>query len=126
MGIWNVIIAGLAAWAAGLVWYARFGAARQAAGGEPLSGRRRVSVALAAAIVMILVAGFLRHIFFVSQLTSNIPLGFVAGLGVGLFFVGPWLWLVNLADARPVRLALIDGGYATIATGIMGALLVAF
>ncbi|MGG7568220.1 DUF1761 family protein [Rhodovulum sp. DZ06] len=81
---------------------------------------------LAAAGVLFLVAGFLRHIFHVSGLTSNVGLGLVAGLGVGLFFILPALWLLGLAEGRPARLALIDGGFAGVATALMGALLVAF
>lgn len=60
------------------------------------------------------------------SLPSNVPLGPVAGMGVGLFFVAPWIWMTNFVDGRSSRLVLIDGGFATIATSIMGALLDAF
>ena len=103
MGFGNVIAAAVAAWAVGLVWYARFGVARRAlfAGATRAPG---VLLPLAALAVSILMAGFLRHIFFVSGLTSNLPLGLVAGLGVRLFFIAPSLWVLNLAERRPIRL----------------------
>lgn len=75
---------------------------------------------------MIVAAGFLRHIYFVSNLTSDIPLGAIAGLGIGLFFIGPWLWLRDLSEQRPLRDTLRDGGFACIAFTLLGALLVAF
>ncbi|GFZ96813.1 MAG: DUF1761 domain-containing protein [Rhodobacteraceae bacterium] len=125
MSFANVILAGVAAWASGLAWYAWFGPRRRTlAGTRP---NRTGAVLLVATLgAMILIAGFLRHIFFVSGLTSNLPLGLVAGMGVGLFFIAPFLWVQNLAEGRPLGLTAIDGGYAIVATAIMGALLVAF
>lgn len=125
MGFWNVIAAGGAAWLAGLVYYARLGDVRASLAGvqNPASG---LPLWIGGLAVLILVAGFLRHIFFVSGLTSNVPLGAVAGSGVGLFFIAPWIGLMNFADRRPFSLTLLDGAYATLASGIMGGLLVAF
>ncbi|MCA0042724.1 DUF1761 domain-containing protein [Celeribacter litoreus] len=117
MGLLNVFAAGIVAWLAGLGWYHRFGTGR--------ATRPRL-VAAVALPVMILVAGFLRHIYMVSGLTSGIPLGLIAGMGVGLFFISPWLWLRDLAQGQANRSTLIDAGYACVATAIMGALLVAF
>ncbi|WP_108258106.1 DUF1761 family protein [Mangrovicoccus ximenensis] len=61
-----------------------------------------------------------------SGLTSNLALGSVAGLEGGLFFVVPWLRMLALAERRSLQLVLLDGGYAALATALMGALLVAF
>lgn len=124
MGLWNVIAAAAVAWIAGVLWYRRFALHRTV--GAPVTQERLPLLAGVAFVVLVLVAGFLRHIFFVSGLTSNLGLGFVAGMGIGLFFIAPWLCLMNLADGRPLRIALIDGGYATLATALMGALLIAF
>lgn len=127
MGLWNVLAAAAAAWGFGVIWYRALSPRRAAAGGRGLPvDAGHLAPAIVSALVMVLVAGFLRHIFFVSGLTSNVPLGLIAGMGVGLFFIAPWQWMTNLADRRPIRLVLIDGGFATIATAIMGALLVAF
>ncbi|MBW6418535.1 DUF1761 domain-containing protein [Celeribacter sp. PS-C1] len=117
MGILNVLVAGLGAWILGLAWYRHFGSER--------GGDRRRTVAVAALPVMILAAGFLRHIYFVSGLTTGIPLGTIAGLGIGLFFIAPWLWLRDLAERRDRQITLIDAGYACVATALMGGLLVA-
>lgn len=127
MGFWNVLAAGAAAWLFGVIWFRALSGPRAVAGGRgrPVDSSRP-GPAIVSAFVMVLVAGFLRHIFYVSGLTANLPLGLIAGLGIGLFFIAPWLWMTNLADERPFRLVLIDGGFATLATAIMGALLVAF
>lgn len=128
MGLWNVIAAAAAAWIVGVIWYRAMGPRRAALaeGDHQPVTIEGIAPLIVSALVTVLVAGFLRHIFYVSGLTSNVPLGFVAGMGVGLFFIAPWIWMTNLADRRPYQLVLIDGGFATIATAIMGALLVAF
>lgn len=128
MGLWNVLTAAGASWVFGVIWYRVMSSHRSSAsygGGRPV-GIDRVTILIASALVLVIVAGFLRHLFFVSGLTSSVPLGLVAGMGVGLFFIAPWIWLTNLADGRPFGLVVIDGGFATLATAIMGALLVAF
>lgn len=125
MEFWNVIAAGGAAWLPGLLFHARGGAWRAALTGTR-KPRPRLPLMIGSLAGLILVAGFLRHVFFVSGLISNVILGAVAGLGVGLFFIAPWLWILNLAEGRSFRLTMLDGGYASLATGLMSALLLAF
>ena len=72
--------------------------------------------------LQLLVAGMMRHVFALSGIDS-IFAGLVAGLGIGLFFITPWIALNNLYSQRPVTLTLIDGGYAALGCAAMGAVL---
>ena len=68
---------------------------------------------------MILVAGMMRHIFSMAGI-DGAAASLVAGLGVGAFFISPWL-AVNYAFAmRPLKLFLIDAGYAILGSGAIG------
>jgi len=67
----------------------------------------------------------MRHVFALSGIDSP-GAGIVAGIGVGLFFIAPWITLNNLYGMRPLRLSLIDGGYATLACAVMGLILTLF
>ena len=71
---------------------------------------------------MIVVAGMMRHIFATSSITT-VGAGLVSGLGVGLFFISPWIMINNAYAMRPFRLTLIDGGYATFGCAFIGAVL---
>ena len=64
----------------------------------------------------------MRHVFSLSGI-DGLGLGLMAGVGIGLFFITPWIALNNLYGMRPVALTVIDGGYATLACTIMGAVL---
>ena len=67
----------------------------------------------------------MRHVFSLSSIA--VPgAGAIAGLGVGLFFVSPWIALNNMYGLRPLRLTVIDGGYAVIACTAMGLVLMLF
>jgi hypothetical protein len=57
---------------------------------------------------------------------DTIAEGFVSGLGVGLFFISPWIMINNAYGNRPFRLTLIDGGYATIGCAVIGLVLTLF
>ena len=50
----------------------------------------------------------------------------MSGLGVGLFFISPWIMINNGYAGRPFRLTLIDGGYATFGCAIIGLVLMLF
>jgi hypothetical protein len=77
---------------------------------------------LLSAIAMLLVAGFMRHIFAMSGIDGAMK-GLVAGGGIGLFFIAPWTMINNAYPGRPFALTLIDGGYAVIGCGLMGLVL---
>lgn len=78
-----------------------------------------------AAVAMVLVAGMMRHTFALSQIDTAAK-GLVSGLGIGLFFISPWIMINNGYGGRPFKLTLIDGGYATFGCAIMGFVLTLF
>jgi len=74
---------------------------------------------LLSAVAMLLVAGFMRHIFAMSGVDTALK-GMVSGGGVGLFFIAPWIMMTNAYPGRPFLLTVIDGGYALIGCALMG------
>ena len=129
MDILIVIGAGLASYVFGAIWYMTLaGKWMEAAGIEaddsgrpPNAGPMPYFVALACAII---VAGMMRHIFALSGI-ETIGSGLIAGLGVGLFLVTPWLATNYVFADRDRRLILIDGGFATGGCTIIGVVLTA-
>lgn len=123
-----VIVAAVAGFAVGAVWYTVFSRAWIADSGVPVdatgapTGRSPAVTYGGGFLCILVVAGMLRHVLASSGVTTLFG-GLVAGLGVGLFFITPWLLLNVLYANRPLRLAAIDGGYATVACGVMGLVL---
>ncbi|MDO6730624.1 DUF1761 domain-containing protein [Marinovum sp. 2_MG-2023] len=131
MEIINVIIAAAASFALGAVWYmALANPWMEAAGierdadGKPKGGQDPKIFALTF-VMQLLVAGMMRHTFELSGVDSY-GKGIVAGIGIGLFFISPWIVINNLYGNRPLQLSVIDGGYATLACGLMGLVLTLF
>jgi len=131
MEIINVIVAAIAAWAIGSVWYMKLAepwmeAARVPRGpdGQP-EGGMNPKIFAASFVLQIVVAGMMRHMFELSAI-EGVGKGLIAGAGVGLFFISPWICINNLYAMRSFRLTLIDGGYATLATAVMGLVLTLF
>ena len=126
----NVIVAAAAGFAFGAVWYMTLSKPwAEAAGiavdenGKPVD--ESVGPYIMAALAMILVAGMMRHVFALSGV-DTLTEGLVSGLGIGLFFISPWIMINNGYGGRPFRLTLIDGGYATFGCAIIGAVLTLF
>jgi hypothetical protein len=123
-----VIVAALASFAFGALWYGMLSRPWMAASGvrvgpdgRPQNGSNPTPY-LVALVAMILVAGMLRHILATSGITTA-GAGLISGLGVGAFFITPWIALNNAYTMRPVSLTAIDGGYAIIGCGLMGLIL---
>jgi hypothetical protein len=130
MTIVNILIAAAGGFAFGALWYMLLSkhwikAANIACDdtGRPLN--QSVKPFILSAIAMIIVAGMMRHVFVIAEI-STLGAGLVSGLGVGLFFISPWIMINNAYGDRPVSLTLIDGGYATFGCAIIGALLCIF
>ena len=126
----SVIVAAIAAWVFGAVWYMSLArpwlaAAGIKAGPEAKPEGSSALPYILSVIAMIIVAGMMRHTFVTSGVTT-FGAGLVGGLGVGLFFISPWIMINNAYGMRPFRLTLIDGGYATFGCAIMGAVLTLF
>lgn len=131
MGIIAVIVAAAAGFGFGAVWYMLLAkpwmdAARILVGpdGKREGGSSPLPFVLAA-IAMLLVAGMMRHTFALSGIES-VGKGLTSGLGIGLFFISPWIMINNAYGMRPFKLTVIDGGYATFGCAIMGAVLSLF
>lgn len=124
-----VIVAAAVGFAIGALWYGVFSKPWVAASGVPTddNGAPRNSNILAtyagAFLCILLVAGMMRHTFGMAAIDS-LDKGVIGGLGIGLFFIAPWITLNVLFAQRPKALALIDGGYAALACAAMGGVLV--
>ena len=127
MGFLAVIIAAVAGFAFGAAWYMALAKPWMEAANIKVdeNGRPEGDSPLPyimAAIAMLLVAGMMRHTFALSGIETA-GKGLVSGLGIGLFFISPWIMINNGYGNRPFRLTLIDGGYATFGCGIIGLVL---
>ena len=130
MGPLSVIVAAIAGFAFGAVWYMALAKPWMEAAGIKTGpdGRPENESALPyimAGLAMILVSGMMRHSFALSGI-DTLGKGAISGLGVGLFFISPWIMINNAYGGRPFKLTLIDGGYATFGCAIIGAILTLF
>lgn len=127
----SVILAAIGGFALGAVWYMVLAEPwMQAAGirrgpdGRP-EGGASPRIFVISFLLQLLVAGMMRHVFALAGIDSA-GKGLVAGLGIGLFFIAPWIALNNLYGDRPAKLSAIDGGYAAAACAVMGLILALF
>lgn len=124
----SVLIAAAASYAFGAFWYMTLAKPWMAASGiteemvKPASGKQDMTPFIVSAIASILVAGMMRHVFGMADITGAYK-GAMSGLGLGLFIVSPWIVTNYAYSMRPRNLTLIDGGYATIGCTIMGLVL---
>lgn len=125
----SVVIAGLAGFGVGAIWYtvlakpwmAASGVAIDPKTGGPANASNPVPY-ITSVIGSIVVAGMMRHAFGASGVDSLVETT-VSGFGVGLFFVTPWIATFYAFSGRPLRLTLIDGGYATVGCTAIGLVL---
>ncbi|MDF1668110.1 MAG: DUF1761 domain-containing protein [Roseovarius sp.] len=130
MELINVIVAAAAGFGFGAIWYMALAKPwTKAAGievdenGKPLN--TSAAPYIMAAIAMVLVAGMMRHVFALAGI-DTFGKGLISGLGIGLFFISPWLMINNGYGGRTFKLTIIDGGYATFGCAIIGAVLMLF
>ena len=127
MGLISVIVAAAAGWIFGAVcymtlakpWVAASGIAVDA-DGKPVN--QSATPFILSAIAMVIVAGMMRHTFASAGIDTMFK-GLMSGLGIGLFFISPWIMINNAYGDRPFKLTVIDGGYATFGCAIIGAVL---
>lgn len=121
-----VLVAAVAMFGLGAVWYSPVLFAKQwakAAGvsreGSP--GPNFVWVMLGAFVLTLLMAANLA--FFISG--PGVSLGFALGAAVaaGLGWATLSLWIVSLFEQRPFSYILINGGYLTVGFALMGLIL---
>ena len=128
MGILSVLIAAVGGFAIGAVWYGVLSKAWVEASGVPTNeegkpqNEKSPAPYITSIICIIIVSGMMRHMFAMAGIDGAIK-GLVAGLGVGLFFIAPWITLNCGYAMRPKKLAIIDGGYAVLACSVIGLIL---
>ena len=127
MEIISVIVAAVGGFAFGAAWYMALSKQWVAASGIEVDENGRPTNQsktpfILAGIAMLLVAGMMRHMFAMSGI-DTLAAGLVGGMGVGLFFISPWIMINNAYGDRPFNLTLIDGGYATFGCAVIGAIL---
>ncbi len=76
-------------------------------------------------VMILLVAGMMRHTFALSNI-DTVGKGIVSGLGIGAFFIAPWIFINTGYSNRPWKLAIIDSGYAILAATVIGLVLTLF
>ena len=127
----SVMIAGVAGFMFGAVWYTVLAEKWMAASGVAVdetgkpANRSDPIPYITSLLGAILVAGMMRHSFELSGI-DTVGKGLVSGLGIGLFLVSPWIATFYSFGARPRSLILIDGGYATFGCTVIGTVLTLF
>jgi hypothetical protein len=120
-----VIIAAVAAYAFGAVWYMSMSRAWMAAAGVPVDangkpqGNGSVMPFVVGFVAELLVAGMMRHIFKQSGLDTVIE-GIMGGFGIGAFLITPWVAMNYAFAGRPSRLSVLDGVNSVVGCTIMG------
>jgi hypothetical protein len=127
MGLISVIVAAAAGWIFGAVWYMTLAKPWVAASGIAVDAdgkpvNQSATPFILSAIAMVIVAGMMRHTFASAGIDTMFK-GLMSGLGIGLFFISPWIMINNAYGDRPFKLTVIDGGYATFGCAIIGAVL---
>jgi hypothetical protein len=127
----NVLAAALGAYAFSAVWYTVMSkpwiaaaGIQKDANGKP-QGNGSPMPFVIAFVAMLLVAGMMRHLFQMSGIDS-LGEGAVSGLGVGAFFITPWVAMNYAFSMRPGALTLLDGVNAVAGCTIMGMVLTLF
>ena len=124
----NVIVAALAAFAFGAVWYMSMSKVWIAAAEIPVDANGRPQgngspvPFVVGLIAMVIVAGMMRHVFVMSGLTS-IGEGVMGGAGIGAFLITPWVAMNYAFGMRKPMLTLIDGVNSVVGCTIMGMVL---
>ena len=128
MGVVAVLVAALAGFAMGAVWYMSLAKPWMKAAGIEMDengkpkGNGSPMPFVISGIAMILVAGMMRHIFAMAGI-DGAGEGLLAGLGIGLFFITPWVAMNYAYAMRPRNLTLLDGGYSVLGPGLIGLVL---
>ena len=131
MGCCAVIAAGVETFAVGAGYYMALAKPwMEASGievgedGQPVNGSSPIPY-IVSFVMIILVAGMMRHTFALSGI-DTVGKGLVSGLGIGAFFISPWIFINTGYSDRPWKLAIIDSGYAIFGCAIVGAVLTLF
>jgi len=125
MSLVGVLLAAAAGFGFGAAWYMAFGRRWMDAVGltdEDLTGNPNPVPFIIGFVAALSTAGMMRHVFVSAEVTGVLACT-VSGLGVGLFFVAPWIVLNNSFARRPRALAFIDTGHVIGACTVIGLVL---
>lgn len=131
MPLLPIIAAGLAGWAFGAVWYSIFAKPWVAASGVATDNTGRPSNQksplpyVISIISAMIVAATMYYAFDMLNIVT-VAKGFTSGLGIGACFAAPWLATNYGFAGRPFKLTLIDAGYATFGSSVIGAVITLF
>ena len=112
----------------GAVWYMTLAKPWMAAAGIPVDengkpqGNGSPLPFVISFVAMILVAGMMRHMFSMAGI-DGAGKSLIAGLGLGLFVVAPWMINNVMFSDRSKSLIWMDGGYAVGGCTIIGLVL---
>lgn len=122
LGLIGIFAAAIAAYAFGSVWYMALGRPwRKASGLTDKDFEGRNAAPFIIAFVCVLIVSFMMQ-YLKAQLVLLSPMeGLLFGLAVGLFLVVPWVATNYVFGKRPKLLIVIDGTYAVVGCGIIGA-----
>ncbi len=120
----SVIIAALACYAFGAVYYMSLSKQWMKAAGlsETDVNNGNKTPYIIAAIVALIATGMLRHILAMSGI-EGVGKSALTGFGIGLFMIGGWIFLNNGYEGKPVQLSIINTGYASLGLAVSGAIL---
>ncbi len=131
MPLLAIIAAGLAGWAFGAVWYSIFAKPWMSASGvatddsgRPANQKKPLPYVISIVSAMV-VAATMYYAFDMLDIVT-VGKGFMSGLGIGACFAAPWLATNYGFAGRPFKLTLIDGGYATFGSAVIGAVIASF
>ncbi len=130
MEAFNIILAAIASYAFGAFWYMKLAdpwikAAGIKVGPDGKPANNNFLPYVIAFVCALVVAGMMRHVFALSGIDGIIK-GLTSGFGIGMFLASPWLATCYSFGDRPFKLILIDAGYVTFGSAIMGTVLTLF
>ena len=120
----SVILATIACWGLGAVYYNLLSKPWLKAIGKTedeidSSDFKPYIISFVAQLICI---GVIDHIFARSGINS-LMVGLIAGACIGAFIIGPWVFLHNAYEGKPMKLSVINSGYATLGLAAAGAVL---
>ena len=131
MEILNVLVAAIAAFAFGAVWYTTMSkpwiAAAEIvvdANGRPMGNGSPMPFVIGF-VAMILVDGMMRHVIAMTGITT-IGDGIMVGFGIGAFLITDWVAMNYAFAGRKNMLSVIDGVNSIVGCTIMGIVLTLF
>lgn len=123
----NIIVAALAAWFIGAVYYVILSESWMKAAGltkSDIQSRSKTPFAISL-VVLMLIAGLMRHLLADMGVTS-IGGSVLYCVQIGFFVAGGWILINNAYEGKPHSLSLINIGYAVLATATIGLVLALF